>query len=214
MEILNIVFTGGPSGGKTKALARTSDELTSRGYNVIIVEEAATMAINSGIRPFGDNAIPVIDFQRYVLKLQLEFERNAISKARERDKDVIILYDRGIMDGKSYLLEDEFKLLLAEVNLCEKDILSLYDLVLHLKTVALGTSKRFSSESNPARFEESAEQAIIQDIKTLDVWSEHNNFKVIDCKDTFDEKFAEIMSYIDFELEKRRSFQKKKTYVS
>lgn len=210
MDILKIVFTGGPSGGKTKALSRVKNELISRGYNVIIVEEAATMAINSGIRPFGDNAIPVIDFQRYVLKLQLELEENAISKARENDKDVIILYDRGIMDGKSYLLEDEFKLLLAEANLCEEAILNSYDLVMHLKTVAFGDSKEFSSDNNPARFEENAKQAILQDMKTLDVWMTHNNFKVIDCKDTFDEKLAEIIYYIDFELSKNKSFQKKK----
>ncbi len=214
MSILKVVFTGGPSGGKTKALSRTRDYLISKGYNVVVAEEAATKVINSGIRPFGDNAVPVIDFQRCVLRLQLELESRALEEAKNSDKDTIILYDRGIIDGKSYLLEDEFKLLLVETNLCEEDVLKSYDLVMHLKTVAAFKSERFSSKSNPARFEENYQQAIMQDLKTLAVWENHNNFKVIESKETFDEKLAEIISYINYELSKNNSFQKKKTYIS
>lgn len=83
MSILKIVFTGGPSGGKTKALYRTRDYLISKGYNVVVVEEAATKVINSGIRPFGDEKVPVIDFQRCVLRLQLELEKEAMEEANK-----------------------------------------------------------------------------------------------------------------------------------
>lgn len=210
MDILKIVFTGGPSGGKTKALSRTRDYLISRGYNVVIVEEAATKVINSGIRPFGEGRVPVIDFQRCVLQLQLKLEQEAMEEAKKFDSNVVILYDRGIIDGKSYLLEDEFSLLLAEVNLLEKDILNSYDLVMHLKTVAAFRSDIYSCNSNEARFEREYQQAISQDLKTFNVWTEHNNFKVIDCKDTFNEKLAEIIYYIDLELSNNKSFQKKK----
>ena len=42
------------------------------GYKVFIINEIATRIINLGIKPFGEDAIKMIDFEDILLKLQLE----------------------------------------------------------------------------------------------------------------------------------------------
>ena len=67
----NIVITGGPCGGKTTMMSTVVDELTARGYKVIVVPETATTLILGGISPASVGLIP---FQNYVLGLQLKTE--------------------------------------------------------------------------------------------------------------------------------------------
>ena len=41
-------LTGGPCAGKTTALATLTDQLTTKGFKVLIVPEAATMMMKGG----------------------------------------------------------------------------------------------------------------------------------------------------------------------
>ena len=99
----NIVLTGGPCAGKTTALSELKQCLEERGYKVFILEESATELINKGIKPFGENAIPIYDFQKIIINYQLRKEFLIRLKATFY-KNCIILYDRGVIDNKSYLL--------------------------------------------------------------------------------------------------------------
>ena len=58
------------------------------------------------------------------------------------DKNVIILCDRGIVDGKAYLAEREYSKFLKELGLDEIEVRDSYDAVFHLKTVADGKEER------------------------------------------------------------------------
>ena len=69
-KILNIVITGGPCDGKTTALDELTKLLRSYGYTVYLVNETATELITDGIRPFGDNALPLKDFQEFIFDAQ------------------------------------------------------------------------------------------------------------------------------------------------
>ena len=71
MKTKKIVLTGGPCAGKTTALTELEKEFTEKGYQVLMVPEAATILINSGIRPFGPHKLKTVDFQSQVIKLQL-----------------------------------------------------------------------------------------------------------------------------------------------
>ena len=68
--VSKIVLTGGPCAGKTSALTKIEEELTEKGYKVFIVGESATELIKGGIKPFGNNSIDCLDFQRIILKYQ------------------------------------------------------------------------------------------------------------------------------------------------
>jgi Predicted nucleotide kinase len=191
-----IVLTGGPCAGKTTALTKIEEELTERGYRVIIVSESATELIKAGIRPFGEKAFDFLNFQRLILEYQLSKEEvyeKAIRMVDEEEKCVIV-YDRGIMDNKAYVPK-EFHSLVEEKGLHELDLLDNYDMVLHLVTAADGCPEFYTLENNQAR-SESIEEAIELDKKTQSAWLGHNRLVVIDNSTTFDEKLKRVMDNI------------------
>ena len=96
MKVLKVALTGGPCGGKTTSIKTIEEEFIERGYHVIVVPEAATILINSGIRPFGVNGLPMYEFQKYVMELQFRLEDIADQAAKEIDAKTIIVCDIGL----------------------------------------------------------------------------------------------------------------------
>jgi len=69
-------------------------------------------------------------------------------------KPVVILCDRGAMDGKAYLDENTWQALLDEVGLNTVTLRDKrYDVVIHMVTAAKGAETFYDLDSNPARFE-------------------------------------------------------------
>ena len=195
-EILRIVITGGPCGGKTSALGEISKTFRELGYTVFVVNEAATELINDGIKPFGNenDRQELINFQRIVLEEQLAKEktRDMAAKGCKNDK-VIILYDRGILDNRAYLKDEEFKMLIDEKKITEAEILSRYDLVIHLVTAADGKEEYY--ERSIVRTE-TIEEARQKDRRTMESWSNHPNLKIIGNDTLFDEKIKKAVNSI------------------
>ena len=133
-----IAITGGPCAGKTTAMQKIVQEFTEKGYKVFVVSEAATELINGGIKPFGDGALDMYEFQRCVIDTQLSKERIFERIANNMEQDTIILCDRGVFDNKAYISEGEFLQLLKERNLNEMEVCDSYDMVIHLVTAANG----------------------------------------------------------------------------
>ena len=199
--VKKIVLTGGPSSGKSSSLELIQKYLTNLGYVVLIVNESATELINSGIKPFGENKLRMIDFQDVILRYQL-FKENLIEDTAINfmDKDIVILYDRGVMDNKAYISDYEFECLLKKYNLIESDLINRYDLVIHLETGA--KSKYYIKENNKARYE-STREAIELDNRTYNAWINHKNLYKIKCNDDFKEKQREIIRICDEYLNKK-----------
>ena len=198
----SIVLTGGPCAGKTTTISCVKDYLENKGYHVLLLNECATELINAGIRPFGENAIPVFDFQNEILNLQLYKEKrylDIISKLPE-DTKCIILSDRGIMDSKAYLGEELFTKLLDKNGLKEENLGSQYDMVIHMVTVASDVKNKYNTSTNTARFE-NPEEAICVDLKTGDAWKNHKNLKVIQATEVIDEKIGNVINLIQEFLE-------------
>ena len=214
MEVLKVALTGGPCGGKTTSLSTIQKEFAEKGYHVIIVPEAATILINSGIRPFGENSIPGYNFQRYVMGLQLQLEEMARSAAAEIDAPTIILCDRGMMDDKAYVTAEEYQQLVKEFGMTEFEILNRYDLVIHLKSLAVDQEELYNKEckNNPARSED-AEQAREKDKKTLESWLGHDNLKVIGNDESFEEKINGAIREIHKMLKTPYPTQRQEKYL-
>ncbi len=194
-----IVLTGGPCAGKTTAMQRIVQEFTEKGYNVLVIGETATELINGGIKPFGDNALDMLEFQNYVLDLQITKELLYERVLSNYEQDTIILCDRGIMDNRAYISDEEFKQLLKNRNINEMDVMSSYDLVIHLVTAADGAEEFYTLANNSARTETPA-QAILADRKTMDSWLGHNKIEIIDNSDSFDDKIHRVIKSIYKEL--------------
>lgn len=208
-----IVVTGGPCAGKTTAMQKIVEEFTERGYKVFVVSETATELILGGAKPFGKDPIEIVEFQRYVLNLQLAKERLFETIANNCDQDTIILCDRGVMDNRAYISNQTFKELLKEQNLNEMELMSSYDLVIHLVTAADGAEENYTLANNSARTE-TVEQARELDKKTLDSWTGHEKLEIItNDNKTFDEKIHDAISVIYKELGVPHPIQKQHKFL-
>lgn len=191
------VLTGGPCSGKTTALARLKKDLTNKGYKVFMIDEAATRIINSGIssKEFGG-----FEFQSYIATTQIVNEaliedaiRKYIALPYSKD-DIVIICDRGLLDGKAYMDSDEdFARLLSYFHTSENEAKASYDVIVHLVTAANGAEEYYTLENNEAR-SESPEEARAVDRKTFAAWSGHKHIAIIDNSTDFDKKIDRALN--------------------
>ena len=188
-RIIKIVLTGGPAAGKTTLISRILKEFEQEdGWRVITIPETATELISGfGIKPFG-NCMSMLKFQDFVIADQIHKEKLALWAAEVvPEKDVLVIYDRALMDDKAYISDEEFAATLAGFDgRTEKTVLAGYDAVLHLVTCAKGAEFAYDL-GNEARTE-SIEYAREMDDRTLRAWSGHPNLRIIDNAINFEDK--------------------------
>ncbi len=188
-RIIRIVLTGGPAAGKTTLISRILKEFKQEdGWRVITIPETATELISGfGIKPFG-NCMSMLKFQDFVIADQIHKEKLALWAAEVvPEKDVLVIYDRALMDDKAYISDEEFAATLAGFDgRTEKTVLAGYDAVLHLVTCAKGAEFAYDL-GNEARTE-SIEYAREMDDRTLRAWSGHPNLRIIDNAINFEDK--------------------------
>ena len=107
-QVIRIVLTGGPCAGKTTALSWIKNEFGRRGYRVLIVPETATELLTGGVAPWTCSSN--LQYQVFQMHLQLEKERifTEASSGMKADK-VLIICDRGALDNKAYMDDQEFE---------------------------------------------------------------------------------------------------------
>lgn len=191
--IHRLVLTGGPCAGKSTGLASIEQKLKSLGYSVIIMSEMATNVITSGLNPV---ILGSVDFQRLLLEMQISRDKYYNKNLDKLGDKVVILYDRGLLDGEAYCDEEEFRKLLLELGYTRQDILSLYDGVFHLVTAADGAEEFYTLANNTAR-SESVDEAKIKDKLTLEAWLGHPHLRVINNKNVnFEQKINKLIGEI------------------
>lgn len=190
-QISKIVITGGPCAGKSTALSWIQAEYTKKGYAVIFVPESATELILAGISSATLNSD--IEFQTALLKDQLTKEKLFEEVAMKLPNDkILIVCDRGTMDGKAYIKSHEYEQMLKYLGLNEVELRDNYDAVFHLVTTAVGAREYYTLENNKARYE-SIDEAIISDKRTLQAWTGHPHLRVIDNSTDFEGKMRRLM---------------------
>jgi CYTH domain-containing protein/predicted ATPase len=192
-RIVSIVLTGGPCGGKTTAKAKIKDYFEPRGWRVIIVPESATQLILSGIVPFKESSIA---FQSALLSTQLTAESVAKTFAQHLNENVLLVFDRGIVDGSAFTPLVIWQSLIAEKGLTPitaRD--TRYDAVFHLNTAAKGAEAFYTLENNRARWQSPAE-AIEKDDLILAAWLGHPHLRVIENTGDFDIKIGNLLREI------------------
>ena len=197
-EITKIVITGGPCAGKTTGMSWIQNEFNKLGFKVLFVPETATELISGGVTPWdcGTN----LDYQICQMQLQLEkerlFEYAAGSMPAEK---VLIVCDRGAMDNRAYMNDEEFAKVLDFLHTDEIQLRDSYDAVFHLVTAAKGAEEFYTLSNNQARTE-TPEQAREIDDKLIAAWTGHPHLRVIDNSTDFNEKLkrliAELRSFL------------------
>ena len=212
-RIIKIVLTGGPAAGKTTLVSRVLKEFNQNdGWRVITIPETATDLISGfGIKPFG-NCMSMLEFQDFVFADQLHKERLALQAAEiVPEPNVLILYDRALLDNKAYITDEEFDHIVAGLGMTTEDVLSKYDAVIHLVTCAKGAEFAYNLD-NGARTE-SLEDAVEKDDRTLRAWSAHPNLKVVDNAVDFEKKIVRAMQEIYRVVGEPEPMEKKRKYL-
>ena len=214
--VKRIVLTGGPCAGKTTVLSRIEQDLCERGYRVFIVRESATELIAGGVAPF-ENNVGLFNFQKLIMSYQYHKEEIYNKAAMNiEEEDIVIIYDRGLLDNKAYITDLEFEMVLDNLSLelgkkiDETDIISRYDMVIHLMTSA--GNKGYSLENNKARYE-SEKEAILLDKKTMNSWIMHDNLYIVNSTEKFDDKVNEVLLLIHNCLGEKTVVKREKKFV-
>lgn len=186
MKQFRLVLTGGPGGGKSVALKTLQERLTKNGIRVIAVPETATELILAGLSPRG--ILENKDFQALQLDIQLKREDlySAFSKYL-KDEVIILLCDRGALDGKGFIEKDVFDQILKERNLTEENLFQRYNAIFHLTSAAKKDPSLYSITTNLAR-KETPSQAALEDDQLIDVWKNHPYHIIIPPCQTIEEK--------------------------
>jgi len=210
--IKRIVLTGGPCAGKTTVLSEIEKHFHDNGYKVFVVHESATELISGGITPHNDG-LGMNKFQKLIFRYQYQKEElynRAVIETRE--ENVVVIYDRGLLDNKAYISDIEFVEILNEFSLelgnvfTEDDILSRYDMVIHLVTSA--GNRGYSLANNKARYEDE-EQAILLDRRTMSCWLNHGNLHIVDSTENFEDKINVVLGLVDNCLAESSNVNKK-----
>ena len=209
MRIWEFVITGGPCSGKSTGLDVVEQVLTKRNFKVIVVAETATELILSGITP---KELGVKKFQEILIDRLINKEKTARKAARCFKKDVVILYDRGLLDSKAYMPEDMFRTELAKHKKNEVKARDQYDGVFHLVTAADGAEEFYTLENNAARTE-TPEEARELDRKTRNAWVGHPRLRIIDNSTPFKEKIDRLVQEISSVIGLPIPIQTKKRYL-
>ena len=211
MEITKIVITGGPCAGKSTAMSRIQTAFTQLGYTVLFVSETATELINGGVAPWtcGTNA----EYQECQLILQIAKEKTFERAAKTMPSDkILIVCDRGTLDNKAYMTDEEFGNAISEVGLSEVEARDSYDAVFHLVTAAKGAVEFYTTENNAARTE-TPEQAAILDDKLISAWTGHPHFRVIDNSSDFNDKMRRLIAEISTFLGEPEPFETERKFL-
>ena len=199
-RIWNFVITGGPCSGKTTGLEKLESYFSKKGFKVIKVPEIATSIISSGI-PTKD--APIYEFQKGVFDIGMAQEKTTKELAKylaeNYKKDIIIFYDRGLMDGKAYMNPNEFNKILIQEGYTEENIKSGYDAVFHLVTAADGVENFYTVENNKARTE-GIKEARELDKKTYEAWLGHGKLYRFDNSTDFDTKIKKLIEKVELEI--------------
>lgn len=195
MKITKIVLTGGPGSGKTTMIEALKSNLKEKGYKVIVVNETARELAGEGMATMGDEDY-VLEFQDLVLKTQVAKEKSIENFCKNAYfEDVVILYDRGTLDNKAYLKnEEDFDNLLTKNNLKEIELYDKYNLVINLKSAA-NLGEEFYKNDEVRK--EKNNEAILLDYKTTNAWVLSPNLKIIEPTVDIEEKIAKVTNIVD-----------------
>jgi thymidylate kinase len=193
-ELHKFVLTGGPCGGKTTAIVQVADRLRSLGFQVFVVPELATIFFNAGLALSGETpAAGFISWESARIRAQMALEDGFALVARQSGRPSVILCDRGTMDSRAYLSDEQWNALLNENSWNPVQLRdSRYDGVVHLVTAADGAVEFYTNANNRARLE-TPEEAIAADRRTRAAWLGHPRITIVGNKQSFDQKMHQVV---------------------
>lgn len=171
-----IVFTGGPSAGKTSLINRLKATFKDDA-SVFFSPEVASMLLGNGFPRFekGENSIFQ---QRAIYKTQEQME----GLLEQEQKHRLCFFDRGLMDALAYVADPS--------SICEniQQTIEGYDQIFHLE---VAPQFKYTTQNNKVRTESYIEALDLEN-RLKELWSPHPKYTFISAQQTFDEKFEDV----------------------
>ena len=193
-QISKIVITGGPCAGKTTAMSWIQNAFTKMGYAVLFVDETATQLISGGADFRFCASMRDLQLQMLLLQQAKEKAFAEVGKLMKQNK-ILVVCDRGAMDCRAYMTEEEFEWVINQINTSKITLRDQYDAVFHLVTAAKGAEKYYTLANNQAR-RETAEEAAALDDQLIAAWTGHPHYRIIDNTTDFEEKMLRLIKEI------------------
>jgi predicted ATPase len=211
-DIHIFAITGGPCSGKSTGMSKLYEYLTKRGYTVLVVPESATKLMQGGICI--SDTLPPKDFQELILRDIIAQEHvfwDAARILRDQGQKVIVLCDRGTMDGEAYAGESVFAEIVQKIGLELATISAQrYHAVFHMRSAACGAEQFYTCSNNATRQEtvkEAAASMRRHSMLGIGITIYVSSTIVLDSKKRFKDywqRFA-LCSVIRFQLNMKRS---------
>lgn len=172
MSVYKVVVTGGPCAGKTSSLALLSDHFRNLGWTVYVVPEAATILLGGGVSFADFNDDQIYSFQKSIVRmmmtLETTYEELAQIESKIKNKNCLLVCDRGVMDASAYCSKEIWMKILSDLNVAQISEVreKRYHCVVHLVTAADGAVEFYTTDNNSVRGE-TPEEAIAVDQKNL-----------------------------------------------
>lgn len=188
--IPKIVFTGGPGGGKSTILAEMLRELPKGGLCPLVVPEAATILIGSGVdlrkhRQWAEGQLLALQKD---LRSRYEQIAVALQKAVPKQK-VILLFDRAEMDSLAFISEQAMQQFLDANNWSVASCRDDYVGVLHLVSA---DAHDYTTANNQARIE-TADEALALDKAIQKAWLGHEHQIIIGSTANIEDKSKQVL---------------------
>ena len=136
------------------------------------------------------------EFHKLLFETQLSEENKIIAQYNQSNCDkVVLLCDRGLLDNRAFVTQEEFDRYAGLNNLSEDLIRNSYDGVFHLVSASKGAEEFYSLENNECR-SESIEEARKLDDKIISIWTGTPHLRVIDNSTDFNGKKERLLTEI------------------
>lgn len=194
-----VALTGGPCSGKSTATPRLRSLLEAHGYDVFVVGEVATRVIAATRTPSpGWTELEQAAFQALLLRSQLADEDAVRASAALWSRPVVVLCDRGCLDGKAFCAGRVWRAALRLAGVSETELLRRYRGVVNLECPAASSAPwaadvyEFGPGSgNPSRWHTAA-QAVEAGKAGAAAWAPHPRFASVGVYPCFDDKVAAV----------------------
>ena len=111
-------------------------------------------------------------------------------------QEVVLLIDRGLLDGKAFVDAGSWQALMDDMQMNEVVVRDRrYDAVLHLVTAAQGAPHAFNTLNNEHRSPD-LQEAIERDIRLRAAYMGHKNFTIIDNRSDFTDKMNMVKEQV------------------
>ncbi|RUS69761.1 hypothetical protein EGW08_022475, partial [Elysia chlorotica] len=191
-----VVLTGGPSGGKTTGQTRLSTFFENLGWKVYRAPESAYSYLSGGVIFQELTKEQAFILQEDIIKTMMIVEDTFTHLAETRTCNVLLICDRGTMDGSAYISREDWEKM-KEKNLWNDVDLrdNRYNQVIHMVSASKGAEAFYTCDGHKTR-KENFETARKIDTITADAWVGHPYYDVIDNSTDFEGKISRMIAAV------------------